>query len=102
MKSALPTILISVGALIAVGVPGLALGRNIHLRTVGRVAERSVAEGDLAVLAFAGMFAVPIGMLLMISGFIIRRARKLEEQAAAARQARRLAAEREARPTHAD
>lgn len=103
MKAALPAILISVGALIALGVPGVAIGWNIHLRTAGRLAQRTGTDADLALLAWVSMFAVPFGVLLMLAGFIIRRARKLDEEAAAQRKARRAAeADRTARPTHAD
>jgi hypothetical protein len=96
MKSAFPVILMSVGALIAFGFLGITIGRNVGL------ADRS-AGGDLAVLAWASMFAMPIGMLLMLAGFILRRAEKSQNQAAAARKAQREA-ERTAmrRPTHSD
>ena len=88
MKTALPVILVSVGALMAIGVPAAAIFRNIHMRTAGRLA----ADSDLALLAWTSMFAVPLGLLLMIAGLIIRRARKSEQEAAAQRRARREAA----------
>ena len=96
MKSALPVILMAVGALIAFGFLGITIVRNIGL------ADRS-AGGDLAVLGWASMFAMPIGMLLMVAGFVLRRVEKSNKQAAAARKARREA-ERTAmrRPTHSD
>jgi hypothetical protein len=84
----LPVILIWGGALIALGVPGAAIVRNIRLRAAGP-AEQAATEGGQALLAWASMFAVAIGMLMMIAGYVIRRARKMEHEAAAQRKARR-------------
>ena len=97
MKAALPTILIWGGALIALGVPGAAIVRNIRLQGAGP-AEQAATEGGQALMAWASMFAVAIGMLMMVAGYVIRRARKMDQQAAAQRKARREADR--ARPRH--
>ena len=96
---ALPAILMSVGALIAVGAPGLAIARHMHLRSAGLVGRAGAAESDLALFALFSVFAMALGLLLIAAGNVMRRTRKAQEQVAAQRKARR-AAER-ARPTHA-
>jgi hypothetical protein len=97
MKAALPAILIWGGALIALGVPGAAIVRNIRLQAAGP-AEQAAMEGGQALLAWASMFAVAIGMLMMVAGYVVRRARKMDQEAVAQRKARREADR--ARPRH--
>jgi hypothetical protein len=97
MKAAFPAILIGGGALIALGVPGAAIVQNIRLQGAGP-AEQAATEGGQALLAWASMFAVAIGMLMMVAGYVIRRVRKTEREAAALRKARREADR--ARPRH--
>ena len=90
MKAVLPAILVWGGALIALGVPGAAIVRNIRLRSAGP-AEQAAVESGQALLAWASMFAVAIGMLMMVAGYVIRRAQKMDQEAAAQRKARREA-----------
>ena len=90
MKAVLPAILVWGGALIALGVPAAAIVRNILLRAAGP-AEQAAMEGGQALLAWASMFAVAIGMLMMVAGYVIRQARKMDQEAAAQRKARREA-----------
>jgi hypothetical protein len=97
MKAAFPAILMWGGALVALGVPGAAIVRSIRLRAAGP-AEQAAAEGGMALLAWASMFAVAAGLLMMVAGHVIRRARQMEQEVAAQQKARREA--ERARPRH--
>jgi hypothetical protein len=90
LKAAFPAILIWGGALVALSMPGAAIVQNIRLRAAGPAAQ-AASEAGQALLAWASMFAVAIGMLMMVAGYVIRRARKTEREAAALRKARREA-----------
>jgi hypothetical protein len=97
---ALPAIAMSVGALITVGAPGLAVWRHVQARSAGLAGQAAAADSDVAVFALFGMFAMPFGLLLMIGGYLVRRSRIKQERVTAARRAREKAA-RDARLSHA-
>ena len=93
LMKALPAILMSVGALMAIGVPGLTIARHVQLQLTGLAGPAAGAEHDIVVLALFSIFAVPVGILLMVSGYLVRRSRIMQKQAAEQRRAKRQAAD---------
>ena len=62
----LPVLLAMLGALIALAPLGLTIARNM-LHGSGQ-------DGEVAVLGVLTMFAMPVGLMLMIGGFVTHRA----------------------------
>jgi Na+/melibiose symporter-like transporter len=97
-----PLTIMSVGTLIALGMPGLTIGRQMYFRSMG-IANQTAMESQIAFMTTLSMFAVMLGGLIAVGGFVLHKAYSAEEKQAlerrAAQEAKRGArqAERDAR-----
>jgi hypothetical protein len=95
-----PLIIMSVGLAIALGFPGVTIGRQMYFRWIG-ISHQTAAESQIAFMTSLSMFAVMIGGLIAIAGVVLHKAFSAEEKRAIERRAEQQA-KREARQAERD
>jgi hypothetical protein len=85
-----PLIIMSVGAAIALGVPGLTIGRQMYFRSAG-VANQTEAESQIALMTTFSMYAVMLGGLIALGGYLLHQVFGAAEKKAIDRRAEREA-----------
>jgi hypothetical protein len=85
-----PLIIMSVGVAIALGFPGVTFGRQMYFRWLG-IANQGAAESEIAFMTVLSMFAVMLGGLIAIGGFVLHKVFSAEEKTAIERRAEQQA-----------
>jgi Na+/melibiose symporter-like transporter len=96
----IPLAIMSVGTAIALGGPGLTIGRSLYFRSMG-IASQPAAESQIALMTALSIFAVMLGGLIAIGGYVLHRASVAEDKKAVARRIEQEA-KREARQAKRD
>jgi len=95
-----PLTIMSIGVAIALGMPGLTIGRHMYFRSQG-IAYQTAAESQIAFMTSLSMFAVMFGGLIAVGGFVLHKAFSAEEKRAIERRAQQEA-KRDARQAERD
>jgi len=95
-----PLAMMSVGTAIALGGPGLTIGRYWYFRSIG-VAGEAASESQIAFMTALCIFAVMLGGLIAIGGYVLHNASGAEGKKAVARKIEQEA-KREARQAKRD
>jgi hypothetical protein len=85
-----PLIIMSVGLAIALGFPGVTIGRQMYFRSLG-IANQGAAESQIAFMTILSVFAVMLGGLIAIGGFVLNKAFNAEDKKASERRAQQKA-----------